>query len=59
MSDIKMKGPQDCASTVSWGGNDYTANGKGVFTVPVEAYSDLLDHDFIAVGNPPDQVPQP
>jgi hypothetical protein len=51
MSDIKMIGPDNCAPTVSWNGQDFAANKKGVFTVPVEAYADLLQHDFVAIGD--------
>lgn len=56
MSDIKMTGPEGCADSLSWGGNSYTAGKKGAFTVPVEAYADLLQHGFVAVGDVPDAV---
>jgi hypothetical protein len=56
MSDIKMQGPDNCANSLSWGGNEYQANKKGVFTVPAEAYGELLLHNFVAIGDVADAV---
>jgi hypothetical protein len=53
MSDIKMRGPEDCADTVSFADTTYTADKKGVFTVPDEAYESLLLHGFTAIGDVP------
>lgn len=51
MSDIKMRGPEGCANTLSFGGETFTAK-KGVFTVPVEAFEHLKRHGFTAIGQP-------
>lgn len=59
MSDIKMTGPDECASTLSFGGDTYTADKKGVFTVPVEAYEPLCRLGFTAIGDVPDVVASP
>lgn len=56
MSDIKMRGPDDCADSLSFNGETYTASKKGVFTVPVEAYGPLIAQGFTAVGDVPDEV---
>lgn len=56
MSDIKMRGPEDCASTLSFDGQTYSADKKGIFTVPVDAYGLLLVQGFTAVGDVPDEV---
>jgi hypothetical protein len=56
MSDIKMRGPEDCAPTLSYAGETYGADKKGVFTVPVEAYGQLIGQGFTAVGDAPDEV---
>jgi hypothetical protein len=53
MSDIKVRGPKGCANTLSFGGAEYQADKKGIFTVPVEAHESLLRHGFIAVGEQP------
>lgn len=55
MSDIKMRGPKGCADTLSFDGQPYAADKKGVFTVPVEAHAHLLRHGFEAIG---DQKPE-
>jgi|GEM_PF-3823337 len=52
MSDIKMRGPEGAANTLSHDGVTYKADKKGVFTVPVEAYESLARHGFEAVGQP-------
>jgi hypothetical protein len=52
MSDIKITGPKDAANTLSFDGQVYNANKKGVFTVPVEALALLSGHGFTAVGEP-------
>jgi len=54
MNEIKMRGPKGCAETLSHGGVDYTADKKGVFTVPVDAYEVLVRHGFKAVGDVPE-----
>lgn len=51
MSDIKMRGPEGCANTLSFGGETFTAK-KGVFTIPVEAFEHLRRHGFTAIGQP-------
>ncbi|KZC23539.1 hypothetical protein RHOFW104T7_13130 [Rhodanobacter thiooxydans] len=51
MSDIKMRGPEGCANTLSFGGESFAAK-KGVFTVPVEAFEHLKRHGFVAIGQP-------
>jgi hypothetical protein len=56
MSDIKMRGPEDCAPSLSFAGDSYTADKKGLFTVPVEAYGPLIAQGFTAVGDVPDEV---
>lgn len=59
MSDIKMRGPKDCADTLSHAGETYSADKKGIFTVPVEAYDALRLHGFIAVGEQPAEPAAP
>ena len=56
MADIKMRGPEDCGSTLSFGTETYSADKKGIFTVPFEAYEPLLRHGFKAVGDLPDEA---
>lgn len=56
MSDIKMKGAADCSASLSWGGQTYEADADAVFTVPVEAYADLIQSGFVAVGSAADAV---
>lgn len=60
MSDIKMRGPKDCADSLSFDGQSYAADKKGTFTVPVEAYESLQLHGFTAIGDPtPEAAPAP
>ena len=59
MSDIKMRGPKGCADTLSHAGESYSADKKGVFTVPVDAYESLLRHGFVAVGEQPAETVAP
>ena len=56
MSDIKMRGPKGCADTLSHAGETFTADKKGVFTVPVSAHEFLILHGFVAVGDQPSEV---
>ena len=58
MSDIKMRGPEGCAASLSHDGQTYTADRKGVFTVPVEAYESLVRHGFTAIGEQPSDPAQ-
>ena len=51
MSNIKMRGPQDCANTASFADQIYTADTLGIFTVPVEAYESFALNGFTAVGD--------
>ena len=46
---VPMRGPKDCASTLSVGGKTITADKFGVFAVPAEAVETLLRHGFKAV----------
>lgn len=59
MSDIKMRAPKDAAPTLSFAGETYSADKRGVFTVPVEAFEHLTRHGFTAVGEQPAEVVQP
>lgn len=59
MSDIKMRGPKDCADSLSFDGQSYSADRKGIFTVPVGAHESLLRHGFVAVGEQPVDALQP
>lgn len=59
MSDIKMRGPEGCADSLSFADQPYTADKKGVFTVPVEAYESLVLHGFTAIGDVPVTEVQP
>ena len=56
MSNIKMRGPADCADSLSFAGETFSADKKGIFTVPVEAYGPLIGQGFVAVGDVPDEV---
>lgn len=58
MSDIKMRGPEGCADSLSFGGQSYAVGKRGIFTVPVEAYEHLTRHGFVAVGEQPTDAPQ-
>jgi len=58
MSDIKMRAPKDAAQTLSFAGETYSADKRGIFTVPVEAFDHLTRHGFIAVGEQPADAPQ-
>lgn len=58
MSDIKMRGPEGCADTLSHDGKTYSVGRKGVFTVPFEAYELLTRHGFVAVGEQPAEPAQ-
>ncbi len=49
MSDIQVRGPKDCATTLSHNGETYTAK-KGIFTVPEAIFEHLHHHGFKAVG---------
>ena len=49
MSDIRMRGPEGCANTLHWGGQTYTADKRGEFTIPEAAKDDLLRHGFVVV----------
>ena len=46
MSEIKLRGPQGAAGTLSWRGQTYSADKAGAFTVPAEAHADLKLHGF-------------
>lgn len=59
MSYIKVRGPEGCADTLSFDGQSYQADKKGVFTVPVEAHAHLIRHGFTAIGDVPVEVEQP
>jgi len=51
MSNVPVRGPKGCADTLSFDGQSYAADKKGVFTVPVEAHAHLLRHGFEAIGD--------
>lgn len=40
------------AATLSWRGETYQADKRGVFTVPDEAVAELLRHGFTLVEKP-------
>lgn len=50
---IPMRGPKDCAATLSHGGKTYTADKLGFFAVPLEAVEELLRHGFRLVEQKP------
>lgn len=50
MSDAKMKAPDESAQTLSFGGEIYSMDKRGVFTVPAEAVETLKRHGFTVVG---------
>lgn len=50
MSEAKMRGPEGCAPECSHAGQTYSADKRGVFTVPVEAVDLLKRHGFTVVG---------
>jgi hypothetical protein len=50
MSDAKMRGPEGCAPECSHAGQTFTADKRGVFTVPVGAVELLKRHGFTVVG---------
>jgi hypothetical protein len=56
MSDIKLSGPKDCADSLSFDGQTYIADKKGIFTVPEEAYGPFIAQGFTAVGDAADVV---
>lgn len=51
MSDIKVRGPKGCAKTLSFGGESYSSDKKGYFTVPFEAWEQLQRHGFVVDGS--------
>ena len=50
---IPMRGPKDCAPTLSHGGKTITADKFGVFAVPVEAVETLQRQGFRVVEHKP------
>lgn len=50
MSDVQVRGPKGCAKTLSFGGETFTADKKGIFTVPIEAAEHLRRHGFSVEG---------
>jgi len=59
MSDIKARGPKGSADTLSFDGETYSADKKGVFTVPAEAAEHLKRHGFELIGEQADEGEQP
>lgn len=57
MSEIKVRGPEGCGKTLSFGGETYTADKKGFFNVPSEAAEALRLHGFRSETDPDDPVP--
>ena len=57
MSEIKIRGPEGCGKTLSYGGETFTADKKGFFSVPSEAAEALKLHGFRSETDPDDQVP--
>ena len=51
MDYIKVQGPSGCSSSLSWNGQTYNADADAIFTVPIDAYSNLVEAGFIAVGS--------
>jgi hypothetical protein len=41
--NVKVKAPKGCTS-MSWGGEEFTVNKKGIASVPAEAVEDLRAH---------------
>lgn len=56
MSDIQIRGPKGCGKTLSFAGDSYAADKKGVFSVPSEAWEQLQRHGFKVEGQPDDPV---
>lgn len=54
MSDIKIRGPEGCGKTLSYGGQTFTADKKGFFSVPSEAAEALKLHGFRSSTDPDD-----
>jgi len=52
MSNIKVRGPKGCATTLSFAGKEYKADKKGLFAVPYEALEHLRLHGFAVDGDP-------
>ncbi len=50
MSDIKVRGPKGCAKTLSFSGESYSVDKRGLFTVPYEAWEQLQRHGFVVDG---------
>lgn len=57
MSEIKVRGPEGCGKTISYGGETFTADKKGFFSVPSEAAEALKLHGFRSETDPDDSVP--
>lgn len=49
MGEIKMRGPKGCADSLSYGGRNFSADKRGVFTVPESAREELERHGFQAI----------
>jgi hypothetical protein len=44
----KVKAPKGCVS-FSWGGTEFSTNGKRIAEVPPEAVAELVSHGFVSL----------
>lgn len=52
--EVKIKGPKGCADSLSWRGQPFEADKRGVFAVPEEAAAELAVHGFERVADEKD-----